>query len=117
MSDRAQQSMTHDLVCDLCRRARTPSERCTEGQLISQRAAREIEMDQRAIDQRVGRTYAEIEAKRKELSEAPESNPQNYADLKAACLYLGAWLALSWVLDDDETPLPLRERLRNAQVR
>lgn len=63
-------------------------------------------IDQSAIDQRVGRAYAEVEATRRDI--AAEAAVKN-------AVWLGAWLALSWLVDDAEHPLPLRDRLRNAE--
>jgi muconolactone delta-isomerase len=72
------------------------------------------DMDQSAMDQRVGRSYAQVEAQRKARGESVAYILQTSGIGKAHWLNMGAWLTLSWMLDDD--PMPLRERLENAAV-
>jgi len=70
--------------------------------------------DQRTLDQRTGRSFAEVEVERRALGEAVAYILQTSGIGEAHWLNMGAWLALSWVLDDDETPVPLRERLEKV---
>ncbi len=67
----------------------------------------------REMDQRLGRTIAEIEAELKWLS-APY-----IADTELARQYwmkVGARVALAWVTDTDERVIPLVERLVMASL-
>ncbi len=97
----------HSRDCPQCRRAKVLSDRCSLGQLLAHRVDREIEMDQRAIDQRTGRTYAEIEHARKGLLNLTGTSVKWDDAMRAE----GALLAIEWVLDDSEHPVPLSQRL------
>lgn len=68
-------------------------------------------MDQ-SLDQRTGRTYAEVEAEAKAIGEAAITLLRT-ASVGHYAVYLGALAALKWVLEpsDEET---LRDRLERA---
>jgi hypothetical protein len=100
---------SHASSCSVCNRAATMREACPRGRKLNdliQSGGGAGAMDQRSVDQRTGRTYAEIESTKKDIAAEAAAN--------RSALWLGAWLALCWVLDDDVSPLPLRDRLRNA---
>jgi hypothetical protein len=69
-------------------------------------------IDQRAMDQRTGRTLAEIEAERKARI------VRHYAHVYNSPIYwlnVGALIALGWVIDTDERLRPLDKRLADVE--
>jgi hypothetical protein len=70
------------------------------------------DLDQRFADQRPSRTREHIEGAAKRMRELSLGTGTRGALARGAML--GAWLALSWVLEDDA--VTLEQRLHNAGV-
>jgi hypothetical protein len=83
-----------------------------EREIIDPPVTESAVIDQRVMDQRVGRTYAEIEGELKARLLEGLLAPPEFEGLNR-----GAMLALQWVLDDGENPQSLEIRLRQAEVR
>jgi hypothetical protein len=106
----AERFQVHRRYCSSCSRS-GPSAGCAVGEALRIRADREQPEDQRAIDQRGGRTYAEVVEARTAVNRA---SADLTIDRLAAAELRGAWLALSWLIDEDERPMPLLDRLSRA---
>jgi hypothetical protein len=118
----------HVRHCLQCRPARALAEYCSAGQPMAYRAQREAEidqqvtaqgaLDQRGIDQRTGRTFAEVEEARKYAEAMAADLVTRGGDIVGApeeyWMLRGIGIALAWTLDDDQHPMPLGDRLRNA---
>ena len=62
-------------------------------------------------DQRRARTYAEVQAEKTRIH---DEHMMSNAAAPGYWLAYGAFIALAWVLSDDEDSMPLEDRLRNA---
>jgi hypothetical protein len=71
-------------------------------------------IDQRVIDQRTGRSYAEVESEMNARTLAAWSRDTFLAEPEFEKLNLGALITLRWLLDDSERPASLETRLRQA---
>jgi hypothetical protein len=108
----------HQRNCKRCgyERPAVASAICKRGRELYMKAQaeqREFREDT-ALDQRRGRTMREIQSERKAINESRIEDVTVSPNAPIELLKLGAWLALCWVVDDDERPVRLCQRLKNA---